>query len=105
MEMSKILSAESAYERDLKSIERRLLRIEGKTNLLVGLAGLGLIPLFGRLFMPRLWTYEQYSSGSFLGHQIVQKRGNEPCLASSWWARLWRARRLLVQAAEQEQKA
>jgi glycosyltransferase involved in cell wall biosynthesis len=62
MEMSKILSAESACERDLKSIERRLLRIEGQTNLLVGLAGLGLIPLFGRFFMPRLWTYEQYSS-------------------------------------------
>jgi cellulose synthase/poly-beta-1,6-N-acetylglucosamine synthase-like glycosyltransferase len=62
MEISKILSAESAYERDLQSIERRLMRIEGRTNLLIGLAGLGLIPLFSRLFVHRLWTYEQYSS-------------------------------------------
>jgi glycosyltransferase involved in cell wall biosynthesis len=62
MEMSKILSAESAYQRELRSIEQRLIRIEGRTNLLVGLARFGLIPLFGRLFMPRLWTYEQYSS-------------------------------------------
>jgi glycosyltransferase involved in cell wall biosynthesis len=62
MEISKIISAEPSYERDLKSIERRLARIERQSNLLVGLAGLGLIPLFGKLFMPRLWTYEQYSS-------------------------------------------
>jgi hypothetical protein len=70
MEISKTLSAESAYERDLQSIERRLMRIEGRTNLLVGLAGLGLIPLFSRLFVPRLWTYEQYSSR----HLRIHKR-------------------------------
>jgi hypothetical protein len=66
METPKITSTEALSERDLRSFEQRLLRIEDRTNELLGLAGLGLIPLLGRLlswlFMPRLWRYQQYSS-------------------------------------------
>jgi glycosyltransferase involved in cell wall biosynthesis len=62
MELPKLVSSESRYERDLRSIEQRLLRIEGRTNHLVGLANFGIMPLLGRLLTPRLWRYEQYSS-------------------------------------------
>jgi glycosyltransferase involved in cell wall biosynthesis len=72
METPKITSTESLYERDvryerdMRSFERRLLRVEDKTDEILGLAGLGLIPLLGRLlnrlFMPRLWRYQQYAS-------------------------------------------
>jgi glycosyltransferase involved in cell wall biosynthesis len=66
MEMPKLPSSEPLHERDLCSIEQRLLKIEDRTNELLALAGLGLLPLLGRLLsrflMPRLWRYQQYST-------------------------------------------
>src|SRR5437762_2602420 len=66
MEMPKIPFAESLHERELRSMEQRLLKIEDRTDELLAMAGLGLVPLLSRLLnrfvMPRLWRYQQYST-------------------------------------------
>jgi hypothetical protein len=66
MEMPILPSPELLHEVDRRAVEQRLLKIEERTNELLGLAGLGLLPLLGRLLsrfvMPRLWRYQQYST-------------------------------------------
>ena len=55
------LSDQFTAER-LRTIERRLARIERRTNVIAAAANVGLYQFWRRKLRPRLWTPEQYSS-------------------------------------------